>query len=164
MTKFKTLLFFLLVSISFTAQELDIPNTISLTTADDFKKTEHLVLKATDWLANTPVGEHPDKRIAMNGFLMKWMSGSPSVSIALVEGIVPLDCADCLMAFMSGWTKYSLEHNYSDDKLACAVAGAEQAIRFYEKNKAALGKNADMEKLIKQQKKGKLQSYIESKY
>jgi len=164
MTIIKTLLLLLLVSSRFMAQELEIPSNISLVTPDDFKQTEQLVLKATDWLANTPVGEHPDKRIAMNAFLMKWMSGSPSVSIALVEGIVPLDCADCLMAFMSGWTKYSLEHNYADDKIACAVAGAEHAILFYEKNKAALGKNADMEKLIKQQKKGKLPSYIESKY
>lgn len=164
MTPIKILICLLFVSIPFTAQELEIPNDLSLVTADDYKKTESLVLKATEWLAQTPVGEHPNTRIAVNGFLMKWMSGSPTVTIALVEGIVPLDCADCLMVFMSGWTKYSLEHNYSKDNTACAVAGAEHAIRFYEKNKAALGKNADMEKLIKLQKKGKLESYIASKF
>ena len=95
---------------------------------------------------------------------MKWMSGSPTVSIELVSGIVPLDCADCLMSFMSGWTKYSLENDYSKNKVECAVAGAENAIEFYEKNKSELGKNSDMEKLIKQKKKGKLKKYIESKF
>lgn len=92
------------------------------------------------------------------------MSGSPTVSIELVSGIVPFDCADCLMSFMSGWTEYSLENNYSKNKVECAVAGAENAIEFYIKNKSELGKNSDMEKLIKQQKKGKLEKYISSKF
>lgn len=65
---------------------------------------------------------------------------------------------------MSGWTKYSLENDYSKNKIECAVAGAENAIEFYEKNKSELGKISDMEKLKKQQKKGNLKKYIESKF
>lgn len=152
------------VSTSLLAQEVNIPKDLKFENAEDYKKTEPLVLRATEWLVKTPVSENPDKRKEINAFLMKWMSGSPTVSIELVSGIVPLDCADCLMSFMSGWTTYSLENNYSKNKVDGAVAGAENAIEFYLNNKSELGKNSDMEKLIKQQKKGKLPEYIESKF
>ena len=164
MNKIKSLIFLLFVSTSLLAQEVEIPNDIKLENAEDYKKTEQLVLDCSEWLLKTPIAENPGKRKEVNAFLMKWMSGSPTVSIELVSGIVPLDCANCLMSFMSGWTKHSLENDYSKDKIECAVAGAENAIEFYKKNKSVLGKNSDMEKLMKQQKKGKLKKYIESKF
>ena len=154
----------LFVSTSLFSQEVEIPSDLKLENAQDYKETEQLVLNSTQWLLKTPISENPKKRKEINAFLMKWISGSPSVSIELVSGIIPLDCADCLMSFMSGWTKYSLENDYSKDKVECGVAGAENAIEFYKKNKSELGKNSDMEKLIKQQKKGKLQKYIKSKF
>lgn len=152
------------VSINLVAQEIKIPGELKLENAEDYKKTEALVLQASEWLLETPVTEKADKRKELNTFLMQWISGSPSVSIALVEGIAPLDCPDCLMSFLSGWTTYSLKNDYSDDQVACAVAGAENAIAFYQKNKPILGRNADMEKLLKQQKKNKLKKYIQSKF
>ncbi len=164
MNKIKMLICLLFVSTSLLAQEVEIVNDVKLENAKDYKKTEQLVLNSTEWLLKTPISENPGKRKEVNAFLMKWMSGSPTVSIELVSGIVPLDCADCLMSFMSGWTKYSIENDYSKNKVECAVAGAENAIEFYQKNKSELGKNSDMEKLIKQKKKGKLKKYIESKF
>ena len=164
MNKIKMLICLLFVSTSLLAQDVEIPSDLKLENAEDYKETEQLVLNSTEWLWKTPISENQNKRKEINAFLMKWMSGSPTVSIELVSGIVPLDCADCLMSFMSGWTKYSLENDYSKDKVECAVAGAENAIEFYKKNKSELGKNSDMEKLMKQQKKGKLKKYIKSKF
>lgn len=164
MNAFKTLVILLFLSTSLTAQEVAIPKDLKLDNADDYKKTEQLVINASNWLLKTPILENPDKRKEINAFLMKWMTGSPTVSIELVSGIVPLDCGECLMLFLSGWTTFSLENDYSKNKIDGAVAGAENTIAFYEKNKSALGKNSDMEKLIKQKKKGKLKSYIESKF
>lgn len=164
MNKIKTLILLLFVSTTLLAQEVEIPNDLKLKNAEDYKKTEQLVLNCTDWILNTPITENPKQRKEINAFLLKWMSGSPTVSIELVSGIVPLDCVDCLMSFMSGWTKYSLENNYSKNKVECAIAGAENAIEFYTKNESELGRNSDMKKLIKQKKKGKLKKYIESKF
>ena len=164
MKSIKLLMLLLFASTSLIAQELEIPKEVKFETAEDYKEAEEMVLKATDWLLNTPLSEDPDKRKEVNAYVMMWMSGSPTVTIELVAGIVPLECADCLMSFMSGWTKYSLENNYSKDKIAGAVAGADNAIAFYQKNKSTIGKNADMEKLIKQQKKGSLEKYIKSKF
>lgn len=164
MNTIKTLMLLLLISTNLLAQEIEIPKDLKLETPEDYKKTEQLVLNSTDWLLKTPISENPEKRKEINTFLMKWMIGSPTVSIELVSGIVPLECADCLMSFMSGWTKYSLENDYSKNKVDCALAGAENAIEFYNKNNSELGKNSDMEKLIKQKEKGKLIKYIESKF
>ncbi|MFY7669760.1 hypothetical protein ACOSP6_01595 [Tenacibaculum sp. MEBiC06402] len=164
MNKIKTLIFLLLVNANLLAQQVDIPHDLKLETPEDYKKTEQLVLKSTEWLLKTPIGDNPNKRKEINTFLMKWMSGSPTVTIELVAGIVPLDCADCLMSFLSGWTKFSLQNNYSKDKIKCAQAGAENLIEFYKKNKVELGKKSEIKKLIKQQKKGKLKKYIESKF
>lgn len=163
MEKIKLLALLLFISSHMMAQEVEIPHDLVFENAEDYKKTEPLVLQSVDWLLNTPVLEDIEKRKQINTFLMQWMSGSPTVTIVVVSGIAPLDCPDCLMSFLSGWTKYSLENNYSKNNVECAVAGAENAIAFYEKNKSELGKNSDMEKLIKQKKRGKLKAYITSK-
>lgn len=164
MNKIKTLLLLLIVSTTMIAQEIEIPNNLKLETPEDFKKTEQLVLNSIDWLQKTLVSENPIKRKEINAFLIKWMTGTPTMTIKLVSGIVPLDCPDCLMSFMNGWTKYCLENNYSENTTECALAGAENAIAFYKKNKPEIGKNSDMEKLIKQKNKGKLKKYVESKF
>ncbi|MBW7870488.1 MAG: hypothetical protein H3C39_05435 [Flavobacteriia bacterium] len=163
MNKFKTLILILFANSFLFAQQIEIPNNVKLETADDYKNTEPQVIKAVDWLVNTPVSQNPEKRAAVNAFLLQWLSGSPSVSIVVATGVAPMDCGDCLMVFMGGWAKYSLNNNYSSDKIECATAGVETAIEFYEKNKSALGKNSDMEKLIKQKNKGKLKEYLQSK-
>lgn len=164
MNKILTLIVLFFATTNLIAQDNNTSNGIKLETPEDYKKTEQLFLAGTDWFVNTPISETPAKRKEINAFLLKWMMGSPNVSIELVSGIVPLDCPDCMMAFMSGWAKYSIKNNYSKDKIAGAVAGAENAIDFYTKNKAEIGKNSDMEKLIKQQKKGKLNKFIKSKF
>jgi len=153
MNKIKILICLLFVNTSIFAQVLEIPKDIKLENAEDYQKTEYLVINSTEWLLKTPVTENQAKRKEINAFLMKWLSGSPTVTIELVSGIVPLDCGDCLMSFMSGWAKYSLENNYSKDKVECAIAGAENTIEFYEKNKSSLGKNSDIEKLHKTEEK-----------
>lgn len=76
MNKIKTLIFLLFVSTSILAQEVEIPHDLKLEKAEDYQKTEKLVLNSTDWLLNTPVSENPEKRKEINAFLMKWMNGS----------------------------------------------------------------------------------------
>lgn len=137
---------------------------IQLKTKEDFAKYETKVIEDIDWLMNTPLNQKSQTRKEKSAFLIQWLTGSPTVSIELVPGIVPLDSPECLVSFMGGWTKYSLKNNYSKNKIDCALAGAESAIEFYEKNKSELGKNSDMKKLIKQKNKGKLKKYIKSKF
>ena len=150
MKKLLIIAIFIFIGKNMNAQEVVIPDNIKLETEEDFKQNESLVLASIEWIQNTPLDQEKAKRKQINAFLMQWMSGSPTVSIKLVQGLVPLECAECLMSFMSGWTKYSLENNYSKDDEKCTLKGVESTIAFYEKNKSELGKNADIEKLIKE--------------
>jgi len=163
MKKILIITLFVFVVKNVNAQEIEIPQNIKLETKEDYKQSEPLVLQGIKWLQDTPLSQDNAKRKQVNAFLMKWMSGSPTVSIKLVQGLVPLDCAECLMSFMGGWTKYSLENDYSDNNAICALKGVESTIAFYVKNKSELGKNAEIEKLIKRKNKGKLEKYVKSK-
>ncbi|WP_281763452.1 hypothetical protein [Neptunitalea lumnitzerae] len=160
----KLLIFsFLLVAKSIVyGQEIEVPVNPVFESEADYKAYETKVLEAIDWAAYTPVNTETDKRKKVNAFLLEWMSGTPYIDIVVSDGLVPyMEHPECFMVFMSGWTKYSLTHNYTNNELDCALAGTEHVIIFYEKNKSALGKIGSIEKLIKLQKKGKLKNYIE---
>ena len=160
---FITLALFI-VTFASQAQNVEIPDEISLITPEDFKNSEDLLLQSIEWLNETPIDKQTKKRKEINGFVMRWLTESPSVSIEVKEGLAPLGCPDCLMAFLTGWTKYSLENNYSKNKVNCALAGIENSIELYTKNKDVIGKNSEIEKLIKKQRKGKLRDFVESKF
>jgi hypothetical protein len=145
------------------AQDFNTPENVTLKTEDDYGKYETVVIKAINWYHNTPLGNEPAKRKNVSAFLMQWFTGTPSVSIELSQDLVPfMESPECLMSFLAGWTKYSLEHNYSKDKVACATAALEHVIDFYKKNKSKIGRVSSIEKLAKKQKKNKLKSYVES--
>jgi len=164
MKKILTLAIVLFLGLNLMAQDNDKAQGLELKTEEDYKKMEPVILRGIDWLQETPVAESKKERKEISGLLMLWMSGTPSVSIAIVEGLVPMGNPDCMIAFMCGWTKYSLDNNYSKDNLKCAKAAVEHTIEFYNKNKKDIGKSKDVENLIKKQKKGTLEKYIKSKY
>lgn len=162
MKKLITPLLLLFIGANLMAQDVEIPANIKFETAADYKANEKLVLESIDWIQNTPITTNPAKRKEISSFLVKWMTGTPTVSLDLVPGLAPMECEQCLIAYMGGWTKYSLQHN-STDKLAGAMAGAESAIAFYKKNKGSLAKSTDIEMMIDLQNKGKLRKYVEDK-
>lgn len=161
MTKIIYTLLVSFISINLYAQEFEIPENVKLENQEDYKKYEQDILNAINWTQETPLREQESKRKEINAFLIKWMSGSPTVSIELSQDLVPfMDSAECLMSFMNGWTKYSLENNYSKDKVECAFAATNHTINFYKKNKKELGRISSIEKLIKKKKKERLKSYL----
>jgi len=102
------------LNLSLFAQNFEIPENIKLETKEDYKKYEQDILNAINWTKKVSLSEQKMKRKKVNAFLFKWMSGTPSVSIEISQGLTPfMDCSECLMSFMNGWTKYSLENNYS---------------------------------------------------
>ena len=62
---------------------------------------------------------------------------------------------------MGGWTKYSLENNYSKDDVQCTLAGLKSAIKVYQSNK--LKKDKFMDNLIELNDKGELEAWVKSK-
>ena len=150
--------------LSLKAQQFEVPRNMALSTPEDYRNSVPDVVQAYNWLLNTPVDQEVEKRKDVSAFLFKWMEGSPSVTVNLDSKIVTfLDCPDCLMIFMGGWTVHTLNNNYDKDPVKGATAGIRAVIDFYKKNKLALGINNNIEKYIKLDKKGKLEKYIADK-
>ena len=60
---------------------------------------------------------------------------------------------------MAGWTKYSLENNYSKDNVKGSIAGIRSAIKVY-KQGVALKKDKEIQKLIDLEDKGELEKWV----
>lgn len=142
-------------------QEFQVPVNYQLVKIEDYAPYEQDVVNCINWLSETPVDQNVEKRKEANAFLMKWIIGSPNVKIEIRQDVVTfMSSPDLLMAFLGGWTKYSLETKNFSDKLKGNMAGIENAIDVYNKNKKAIGKDKNIEKYVKLQSKGKLEEEI----
>lgn len=109
----------------------------------------------------TPVGTRTKDRQSINAFVLQWITGSPTVSIELTESIVTyMGNPDCLMMFLSGYTKYAIENKDGKNRFNGSLAGTLAVIDFYTANKKELGKIKAIEKLIKLKNKNKLEDFI----
>lgn len=160
-----TLLFIALYlfSLPLFSQDFDVPEDITLNSEADYAKYDADVIKAYQWLMETPINEQPEKRKEVSAFFILWLTGAPSVSVEVNADILTfMKTEGCLFIFMGGWTKYVLE-TQDKDKVKGNLAGVESVIEFYKKNKAVLGKDKAIEKYIKLQEKGKLEEHIAKK-
>lgn len=142
-------------------QGYELPNNIELEKAEDYAKYEKDVVQAMTWLMETPLGEESDKRRDLYAFVLKWATGTPTVTLELHADIMDFECSDCLMIFMGSWCKYAIETGDTKDLVNGNMAGVKAVIEFYQKNQKQLGKNKLIKKFKKLQSKGKLKAYVE---
>lgn len=161
-TKLMLLILFVLYANLIKSQEFEVPENVVLTTKDDYVKYEKDIIACTNWMENYPLDKNKDKRKEANAFFMKWLTGSPTVSINInVDYVIKYTekNPDLLMIFMAGWTRYSLENNYSNDQLKGYYEGYKSMINVYKKG-IGIQKEKNMEKLIKIYDKGQLEDWI----
>lgn len=144
------------------AQNFEVPRNYVLNVAADYANYEKDIIASANWMENTPLNVDKQKRIEANTFLMKWLTGSPTVSINLNADIVA-KCtdknSDLLMLFLAGWTRYSLENNYSKDQQKGHFEGFKSMINVYNKG-ILIKKDKDLENLIALYNKGELEAWI----
>lgn len=154
--------FFALFGTVINAQNFEVPKNYVLNVAADYAKYEKDIIACANWMENTPLNVDQQKRIEANTFLMKWLTGSPTVSINLNADIV-VKCtdknSDLLMLFLAGWTRYALENNYSKDQQKGYFEGFKSMINVYNKG-ILIKKDKDLENLIGFYNKGELESWI----
>jgi hypothetical protein len=133
------------------------------TTKEGFIKSEPSVINTVDWLENTPLNQDVEKRKQLYTIFLEWVTNSPTVTISISSKITPISKKnpDIIFIFMCGWTKYSLQNNYSKDKLKCNVAGIKSAIKFYQMGNG-IKKDKEMEKLIAIDSKNELDAWVAS--
>lgn len=71
-----------------------------------------------------------------------------------------MDCGECLVIFMGGWSKYAIESQKYKDNFGGNLAGTKAVIQFYKANIEELGKNKEIEKLIKLDDENQLEEFI----
>ena len=67
------------------------------------------------------------------------------------------------MMFLAGWTKLAIQSDTKVSNVEGSIQGVKDVIALYQKNKAYIGKNKAIEKYIKLDNKGKLETYLASK-
>ena len=161
----KNFLFIFFLGVSLTglrAQEYQIPKNYELIKAEDYAKYEQDIIKTFNWLMETPANIQTDKRKEASTFLIKWISGSPTVMIEIKAEIVNFmeSNPEQLIIFMGGWCKYALETKDFSNKVNGNLAGLESVIAYYTKNREVLKKDKNIEKFMKMKEKGTLQEYV----
>lgn len=155
---------FLLICSIIPAQDYTVPKDYKLVTPEDYNSYEPQVKETINWLLQTPVAKEQTKRKEANAFFLAWLTGSPTVSINVnTDFIMFKSNPELLMIFIAGWTKYSLNSDYSKDVLEGNKAGIETVVEFYKKNKAYLQKDKEVEQFAKLIEKGKLENEIKKK-
>ncbi len=164
MKKITCVIILAFIGMQLIAQSFEVPKNVNLMKAEDYKQYEEAIVKGTDWLLNTPINSEQAKRKEVNAFLMKWMTGSPDVSLEMNADVLTfMECPDCLMMFLAGWTKLAIQSDTKVSNVEGSIQGVKDVIALYQKNKAYIGKNKAIEKYIKLDNKGKLETYLASK-
>ena len=143
-------------------EEIEKEKDFTLNSEADFLRYEEDVVNGFLYLVKSPVTEKPDQRKALSKFLVEWVLGSPTVSIEASEKVAPYLYKDptYLIHFLGGAAIYQIKTRDLTDKYKSYIAGTEFVIFFYNNNKKTLGKNKEIEKLIKLQKKDQLTAFI----
>jgi hypothetical protein len=131
------------------------------TAKEDFISSEKKVLATIDWLENTPLNKENEKHKTQYALLSAWIINSPTITIDVNRNVVNFTEKnnELLIIFMGGWTKYSLENNYSKNIVNGNVAGIQSVIKFYKRNNT-LNKDDEILKLIELDTQGALEDWV----
>lgn len=146
---------FLFIGISgiLTAQEFEVPQQVKLEKPEDYSQYKQAVLSGITWLENTPVQNDKVKRESTSAFLLKYMSGTPDFTIAVMPFQMDLIEAnpDLLLSFLGGWTRFALENPVQkDNALMANKAGIQSLMKVYVLNKGnGMKKDKKIERLLK---------------
>lgn len=139
----------------------NVPEEYSLLLAEDYNKYQPQILETIDWYLWRSMGLDNDKRQTAATFFMKWLTGTPTVTVDIDPKIVNfMDInPQLLLPFSMGWTKYSIENN-STGRIKACMAGIEVIVDYYNANRAFMNKDKNIEKYEKLIKNNKLENYI----
>lgn len=165
--KFLKIIIFLFLTTSLFSQTIDWEklSTTKLEVAEDYKNIQPEILQLIDWMGNHSL-DHP-QRTAANAHFVKWISGSPNVTIELDPFILNYSKknTDFMILFMAGWSKFVLENSENKtDKKGGNLAGINYFLDFYKKGKKfGVKKDRKVAKLLKKRDAGNLEKFIEKK-
>lgn len=145
-----------------TTPKYNVPEKYSFLLPEDYNTYQPQIKETIDWYLWRSMGADNDKRENAVAFFMKWLVGSPTVTVDIDTKIVNFAETNpqLLIPFCMGWTKYSIE-NDSPDRIKACAAGIKASVAYYNKNRAFMKKDANIEKYEKMKNNNdKLENYI----
>jgi len=151
--KFISITILLLTTQLIFAQDFEIPKNIQLEKESDYAKYETDVVNGINWLENTSIEEQTTKRKNTNAFVLKWIMGTPTISIGLQAFQIDLTKKnpELLTSFLGGWAKFAIENpSEKEDAIKANIEGFKSLMKVYSANKGkGMKKDKNIEKLIK---------------
>lgn len=144
------------------AQQFSLPILPQKMWPSDYAKYESDVLNCCNWLINTNPEFNKPKHEECSSFLVRWSSGTPDVHIALSADLVDANKPDLLIIYLAAWTRHQLQHK-NDNAILCCNVAVEEMLQYYSSYKKYIGKSKLAEKMLKEQAKGTLPTYINQK-
>jgi hypothetical protein len=149
----------LLASFHSKAQDFQLPKMPG--NKEEFIHSEKDFIAAEKWLETTPAGTKVEQRKLINGWIIMWVTKSPTVTLEIKAAVLKAfdNNSDLTAVFLAGYARYCLENNYSRNELRGVTAGLKAVINCYTPGRD-LKKIKSLEKLIQQDKDGKLEDWV----
>ncbi|AMR31893.1 hypothetical protein A0256_10895 [Mucilaginibacter sp. PAMC 26640] len=151
----------LLASFQARAQVYDVPKNYVLKSKDDYARYEGDIIKTADWFQHTAWAAQPEKMEEATQFFLKWIKGTPSVTIKLTEAVMSLSDKNPQLGFvyMAQYAKYALLHKTNFDVTNANVEAIRALIAKYNVE-PSYKKDDDVEEIIVLDRKGELNDWI----
>ncbi|MES2288015.1 MAG: hypothetical protein V4547_20175 [Bacteroidota bacterium] len=143
----------------------NVPQNVELKADEDYAKYEKDIVAATKWLETIDLNKETEKRKETNAFVLKWITGSPTISISLTEQLQKIygKNAELLLIYMASYASFFLENKSTATAFTATKAGLISIMNVYKK-RIEISSNKEMDKLIKLNEEGKLDNYIKDKF
>jgi hypothetical protein len=165
----KTLALLLLFTCFFNSylfsQDFVVPANYRLEAKEDYSPYEKDVIAAAKWLETISFNTESEKVSEVTAFVIKWISGSPTVNVGIYPIVMDLESKNkgMLVLYMAACARYSLENNYSKNMQAQQKAAILSMINAY-KTANGIKKDKKMDKLIKANDEGKLDDWLQQNF
>jgi hypothetical protein len=143
----------------------EVPVDYQLNVKEDYPKYEADIIAAANWLESNDLNKESQKRKEVSAFVIKWITGSPYVTVSLTEQVSKLygKNSSLLIIYMASYTKHYLENKTSATQFSGTKAALISMMNVYKKG-IEISKTKEMEKLIKLTEENKLDEYITEKF
>ena len=143
----------------------EVPQNVELKSKGDYTKYEPQVIDAAKWLEQTGLDKEIDKRKEVTSFVLQWISGSPTISIAITEKLAKIygKNGQLLGIYLASYARNFLENKNTATKFSATKAGLTSMMNVYKKG-IGITKSKEMDKLINLTDENKLDDYINKNF
>ena len=145
--------------------KFELPKNIELNNDADYKKYEKDIIAAAKWLEEKSIDADTLYAQKVNTFIIRWLSGSPDITISLNENFSKLiaENSQLIIIYMANYGKYYIENAGSASEPNACKAGIKSVLNAYKKGKN-IQKSEEIEKLLKLTNESEFDTYIEKFY